>query len=74
MRSQINTHSYEVNTFRSQLARQSRQPAFEFIPMRVLLLEGAPQNRTVDEHILKDLGFEDVEVAFRSGVDEFIPK
>ena len=35
----------------------------EFIPMRALLLEGSPQTRATYEHIFKDLGFEDIEIA-----------
>ncbi|MEO5667834.1 MAG: response regulator [Bdellovibrionota bacterium] len=31
--------------------------------MRALLLEGSPQNRDTYEHMFKDLGFEDIQIA-----------
>ena len=42
---------------------QPRYPALQFLPMRALLLEGSQHSREAYEDMLKDLGFEEIQVA-----------
>jgi DNA-binding response OmpR family regulator len=50
-------------SYYSKLSDQVRRPAFAYIPMRALLLEGSQQGRFVYERMFKDLGFEEIDVA-----------
>jgi PleD family two-component response regulator len=55
--------AYEGMNHGFNLQAQQRQPSFEFIPLRALLLEGSVESRANYENLFKDIGFLELEVA-----------
>jgi DNA-binding response OmpR family regulator len=60
---QIQTNASNGFHFQFNPAAHQRQPSFEFMPLRALLLEGSTESRHNYEHLFKEIGFEEMEVA-----------
>jgi PleD family two-component response regulator len=53
----------EGNPYRFMRSPLEKQPSFEFIPLKALLLEGSAESRTTYEHLFKNIGFDELKVA-----------